>query len=470
MRPLQALAPLLIVLGVPVFAATDSVKFPPYHRSVLPNGVTLLLMEKHNAPLVSFTIALKTGSASDPAGKEGLADLTNDLLRKGAGARSAKQISEELDFVGASLGTSTTIESSQVSAEFMKKDVQGGLDLVSDMLLHPTFPADEVTKMLKQRADSMKAAKDRPLGVIGSYYNGFLFGSHPYGRPPGGDEVSVLTLTRDNVVRCHAQNYVASNLVIAVCGDFAPAEMEKALASHFGGLPKKDAPAVTIPPPEPARGVRLLLVDKPDATQTFFRFGNLGIAVNDPDRVAVDVVNTLFGGRFTSWINTALRIDSGLTYGAGSSFTRHRQPGAFQINTYTRNATTELAMDMALKVLGELHEKGLTEEQLNSAKQYLKGQFGPRVESSDQLAGWLIDFELNGMDAREVDEYAARLDAVTLADVKRVIEKDYPSKDLVFTVIGKASEIAPLMKKYSTQIETRGISDPGYRAGSGARE
>jgi zinc protease len=238
-------------------------------------------------------------------------------------------------------------------------------------------------------------------------------------------------------------------------------EMEKLLTARFGGLPKKTAPAVSIPKPQPVTGTKLLLVDKPDATQTFFRFGNVGIARNDPDRAAVDIVNTLFGGRFTSKINTALRIDSGLTYGANSSFQRYRQPGAFFINSYTRNATTEKAMDMAVDVLNDLHKTGFTEEQLKSAKEYIKGQFGPRVETADQLANWVSDFELYGLDAREVDDYATRLDAVTVADARRVIEKDFPQKNMVLAVIGKASEIAPLMKKYAPSVETRSISDPG---------
>jgi zinc protease len=237
--------------------------------------------------------------------------------------------------------------------------------------------------------------------------------------------------------------------------------MEKVLTAKFGGMPKKPSTWVNVPKPAAVTASRLLFVDKPDATQTYFRFGNVGIARNDPDRAAVDIINTLFGGRFTSRINTALRIDSGLTYGASSFFERRKQPGAFIIATYTKNATTEKAMDMALDVLKELHEKGFTGKQLDSAKAYIKGQFGPDVETSDQLAGMMADFEIYGLDAKEVDEYAARLDAVTMADAKRVIEKDFPLKNLVFTVVGKGSEVGSLMKKYAPQVETRSITDPG---------
>lgn len=442
--------------------AGEWVHFPAYRRTVLSNGVTLLVMEKHGAPLITVTLALKSGSLQDPAGKEGLADITNDLLRKGAANRSAEQISDDLDFIGATLETSTTYELTRVHTEFLKKDLTAGIDLFTDLILKPTYPAVEVDKLLKQRVDGIKAAKDEPLEVIGHYYQQFLFGSHPYGRPPGGDEQSTDRIRRDDVVRFHELAYVSSNMVIAACGDFSAVDMEKILSSRFGSLSPKYITALTLPDPDPVAATRLELIDKPDSTQTFFRFGNTGISVTDPDRVVVDIVNTLFGGRFTSKLNTALRIDSGLTYGAASSFERRARPGAFFINSYTQNDSTEKALNMALNVLKDLHEKGFTDAEVASAKAYIKGQFGPRVETADQLADLMIRFEIYGLDKKEVDDYAARIDAVTSADVLRVIKKDYPTTNLAFTIIGKASQIEPVIKKYSAQIETRSISDPGF--------
>ncbi len=453
-----------LLLGAVVLAAAsdDSVKFPAYHRTVLPNGVVLMVMEKHSAPLIDVQVALKTGSVADPAGKEGLAEITGSLLRKGAGARNATKIAEDLDFMGTTFGVQSTYDTTRAFTEFLKKDTSESMDVVMDMLLHPAFPQEEVDKLLKQTADRLKSQKDQPQALLAEGYEAFLFGKHPYGRPANGDERSVIAITRDDIVRFHDQYYVAGNMIVAACGDFQTAEMEKMLAARFGGMPKQSAPVVTVPKPEPATATRLLFIDKPDATQTFFRFGNVGVARNDPDRAAVDIVNTLFGGRFTSMINTALRIDSGLTYGANSAFVRRRQPGAFYISSYTRNEKTEQALDMAVQVLRDLHEKGLTPEQLKSAKEYIKGQFGPRVETPDQLVNWMTEFEIYGLDAKEVDGYAARIDAVTAEDAKRVIEKDYPMKNLVWVVVGKGSEVESLMKRYSPNVERRAASDPPY--------
>lgn len=359
----------VLVMAVPALAQPASLKFPPYKKVVLPNGLTLLLMEQREVPIVSLSVVVRAGSVADPAGKEGVASLTAALLRKGTPTRSADRFAEELDFIGGSFGAGVSVDSTQASAEFMKKDLDKGLDLVADAMLHPTFPAGEVTKLVAQRVDGIKAAKDRAAGVIGTYFNAYSMGITRT-RPAGGDETSLASVTRDDVARFYDTHYVPSSTVMAVVGDFAAADMEKAIAARFGAWPAKKAPVVSLPDAVPVKGRRLLLVDKPDSTQTFFRLGNVGISRSNPDRVVVEIVNTLFGGRFTSMINTALRIKSGLTYGAGSSFAQWRAKGPFAINSYTRNASTEQALDLTLETLKQLHERGITEDDLLSAKTY----------------------------------------------------------------------------------------------------
>ena len=212
----------------------------------------------------------------------------------------------------------------------------------------------------------------------------------------------------------------------------------------------------------------MLLVDKPDSTQTYFRIGNIGIARTSPDHVNLMVVNTLFGGRFTSLINTALRIQSGLTYGANSAFDERRNAGSFYISSYTRNATTERALDMSLDVLKQFRDKGVSAEQLTSAKNYIKGQYPQRIETSDQLATLISQLEFYGFDRGEVDNFYSKIDAMTLADAKRAIDQYYPADNLVFVIVGKASEIGPIVKKYAPQVDTRSISDPGFSAAPGS--
>jgi predicted Zn-dependent peptidase len=209
-------------------------------------------------------------------------------------------------------------------------------------------------------------------------------------------------------------------------------------------------------------GKRLLLVDKPDATQTYYSVGNVGVARTNPDRVPIRVVNTVFGGRFASMLNTELRIKSGLTYGARSYFDERKARGPFVISSYTRTETAEKAMDLTLEVLKRLHDTGFTQDELDLAKNYIKGQLPPTIETSEQLASQLTQLEFYGLDEREINDLYSKINAMTLTDAQRVIRKYYPLDNLVFVVIGKASEIGTLVRKYAPQVKTLSISEAGF--------
>jgi zinc protease len=453
---------LTIFIPAPLNAQSDGLKLPPYKKVKLKNGMTILLMEQREVPLVSFSFIVKAGSVADPAGKEGLAALTAGLLRKGTRARTADQISAELDFIGGQLLSNAGADYTIGRAEFVKKDIDKGLDLLADVMLTPSFPQDEVTKLIKQSIDGIISAKDQAEGVIGVYFNAYLYGKHPYGRPANGDEKSLASITRDDVLKFYQTYYTPSNVILAAAGDFNSAEMEKLLSEKFGSWPAKEPPAIDLPEAAPQRGRRLLLVDKPDSTQTYYQIGNLGIARNNPDRVYLNVLNTLFGGRFTSMLNDGLRVSSGLTYGARSSFDQRKSRGPFIISTFTSNENTEKAVDLTLDILKRLHEKGITEEDLKSAKNYIKGQFPPQIETNDQLAGLIAQLEFFGLDERDINEYYAKIDAMTLADAQRVIKQYFPLENLVFVFIGKSGEIESIAKKYAPKIDTRSISQSGF--------
>lgn len=453
---------LLLLAALASAQTAPKLKMPPFTKAKLKNGVTVYLMEKHEVPLVSVAFLVKSGAVADPAGKEGVASLTASLLRKGTPTRTADQVSEQLDFLGATFGADASPDMSRGRAEFMKKDVGEGLDILSDLLQHPSFPEAEVTKLEAQRVDGIRAAKDRAGAVLDTYFYKYLYGSHPYGRPDGGDENSLKSITRGDVVAFHKAHYTPDNTIIAIAGDFSAAEMQTLLEAKFGGWTGKAVPAAAIPQPAAVMGKRLLLIDKPDSTQTYYAIGNVGVARTNPDRVYINVVNTLFGGRFTSMINSELRIKSGLTYGARSFFDMRKVPGAFAISTYTRNATTEKAMDLTLEVAKRLHEKGITQEELDSAKAYIKGQFPPSIETAGELANLLATLDYYGLDEREVNELYSRIDSMDLATSKRIIQQYFPLENLTFVVIGKASEIEPLMKKYAEKMDKKSISQPGF--------
>jgi len=218
---------------------------------------------------------------------------------------------------------------------------------------------------------------------------------------------------------------------------------------------------VALSVPTPVEGRHVLLVDKPDATQTYFRFGNVGVAKGNEDTAVLDLVNTVFGGRFTSWLQYEMRTQNGLTYNAHSRFIERTVPGAFYISSFTQTATTEKAIDMAMDILKRLHEKGLSDKEMESARNYIRGQFPPDFESGGDLADAIIELEFYGLDRDYINGHTSRVDAVTAEDVRRAIAKHYPMDNLSLVMIGQADEIGSIAKKYG-QVTRRKISDVGF--------
>jgi zinc protease len=453
---------ILLLLIFPEALSAQSIHIPAHEKVVFKNGLTVLLLEKHGVPIVNFAALVKTGTAADPQGEEGLASITAQLLRKGTQRRTAQQFAADADFTGGSVEADAGADFSTVAGEFLNKDLTRGLDLFSDALLHPVFPQAEVDKLLAQSLDGVRAAKDEARSVLGTYYDAYLFNGNGYGRTSDGDEISLTKIHRDAIVKFYETYYAPGNIILAVAGDFQTADMKKKLEDIFGQWPSKPVTPVKIPVLPPVKGKKLLLIDKPDATQTYFAIGNVATAAGDPDRVAIRLVNTVFGGRFTSLLNEALRVESGLTYGAISAFDPRKAPGPFGIYSYTKNESTVQAIDMALQVLQKLHKQGITADELASAKSYIKGQFPPSLETSRQLAQIIAINEFYGLDDREINDLEARIDAITPAIAQQVIQKHFPTDNLVFTLIGKRSEIAAGLQKYAEKQDARVISEPGF--------
>jgi len=207
----------------------------------------------------------------------------------------------------------------------------------------------------------------------------------------------------------------------------------------------------------------MLVVDQPGATQTYFLIAQPGIDRSSPDRVPLILVNTLFGGRFTSMLNDALRVNSGLTYGASSQLQQSRLRGGLAIWTFTQTETTEKAIDVALDVLKRLGDPGLTAEQLASAKAYVKGMYPTRrLETADQLATVLGELELFGLDRSDVDEFFPRIDAVTLEQANAIAGKYYRDDKLTFVLLGDAGKIRAAVKKYAPEVVEKSTTKPGW--------
>ena len=443
-------------------ASAADIKLPDYQTVTLDNGATVLLMPRNDVPLVAANVAVRGGALADAAGKEGTADLLGGMLSKGAGNRDALQFAQALDGAGGSLGFGSSREAITASAQFLSKDSALMLSLLADALLRPKMEQAEFDKLRKRAIDGLANAKDSdPRQLIGTYAGAWLFRGHPYGRATGGDETSLATITLADLQAFRQQQMGGDRLVIAIAGDFDASAMAAQVKQAFGGWGKAAGtlPQVEAKPRELGR--RVLLVDKPGATQTYFALANIGSRHGDPAEAAQDLVHTAFGGRFTSMLNTELRIKSGLSYGASAQLQRPRQPGASQIGSFTKTESTKAAIDLAIATLDRLHRDGLDAATIDSAKRYVAGQFAPGLETAPQLAARLVEMQLYGDSRDAVDGYLGRIAAATPAQVADARAVFPASADLAIVAIGDAAKIRAALQGYGPLTEMK-LTDPRF--------
>ena len=426
--------------GPPAAALT----LPPIGEQVLANGLTLLVVEYHELPIVIFHLLMRGGSALDPPGKEGVAELTADLIRQGTERRGAEELAREIEFLGGSVGGDAGYDFSSVSGEFLRKDLDQGLDLFSDVALHPAFRPAEFRRVQDLTLAGIVAARENPSAIADRCFQAYLYGAHPYGHPSEGTEASVKHLTAADARSFYERHYDPAGAVLVVIGDAPAAELAEKAARAFGGWRARGTP----PPPPPAaparvQGRRLLLVDKPDATQVHIRIGNVGIARTDPAYVPAVVTGTILGGGFGSRLIDELRVKRSLTYGAWSYFAARRAPGDVRVGTFTKVATAGEALTLTLDLLRTYAAAGATPEELARARSLLAGQYPLQLETPGALAGKLADFTAYGLPRSDLEAYPERILAVGLDDVRRMAGRYVPADDAAIVVVGPAATIAP---------------------------
>ncbi|MEO5628699.1 MAG: pitrilysin family protein [Thermomonas sp.] len=443
-------------------AHAADIRLPDYQTVTLDNGATVLLMPRKDVPLVAASVAVRGGALADAPGKEGTADLLGELLSKGAGNRNSLEFAQAVDGAGGSLGFGSSREAITASAQFLSKDTGLMLSLLADALLRPKMEPAEFDKLRKRAIDGIANAKDSdPRQLIGVYSSAWLFRDHPYGRSAGGDETSLATVSLADLQAFRQQQMGGDRLVIAIAGDFDANAVTEQVKQAFGRWEKAKGALPQVDAKARETGRRVLLVDKPGATQTYFSLGNIGSRHGDPAEAAQDLVQTAFGGRFTSMLNTELRIKSGLSYGAGSRIERPRAPGSSMITSFTKTESTKAAIDLALATLDRLHKDGLDATTLMSAKNYIAGQFAPDLETAPQLASTLVELTLYGDSRDTIDGYLGKVAAATPAQIADARKVFAPSQDQVIVAIGDASKIRSVMKAYGPMTEMK-ITDPRF--------
>ena len=445
-----------------------TVRVPEHERLSLESGVSLILVPRRDVPLVTFSAVLRGGALGDPASRPGVASLVAGLLEKGAGERNAYAFADVVEGVGGSFGAGAGAEAITLRGQFLARDQRLMLELLADALLRPLLEEEALEDLATRQVELIKAAKDSdPAELIGTYGRAFLFGDHPYGRPVFGSEASLAAIDRDDVRRYYEAQFGAERLILVLAGDIDCDLLARMAADSFSRWPRAPAPPPPLPRPRALAGRRVLLVDFPGSAQTYFWIGNVGVAKRYPRRAALDLVNTLFGGRFTSLLNTELRIKSGLSYGARSSFARGSVPGEFSLRSFAQTENTGRALDLALTTLDRLRCDGVSRPMLDSARAYTLGQYPLGLETAADWAGMLADIELYGLGRGYVDDYPAQLAAVEVPEAQAVIEEAFPASDsLAIVAIGDGARIRGALAGYGpmSQMALTGPEFSGWWA------
>lgn len=425
---------------------TGKFRLPPSEGFTLANGMRVLAMETRGLPLVDFDLIIGSGAAHDPPGREGLADLTADLLRKGTAKRTAFELADAVDFTGGVLGASADQDGTRVSAEFLSSDLDLGLDLLAEIAMGPAFAPDEVERLKGETISELKAVKENPGLIASRRFVNILFSGHPYGHPTPGWESSVAEITREDVRAFYESHYTPGTMILVGAGDFASAEFIAKAEKRFGGWRGSAAMPREVPEPTVRAGRTIYFMDKPDATQSQIRIGGIGLSRTDPQYTSANVANTILGGGFTSRLVEEIRVNRGLSYGVGSRFYPLVKGGAFLINTSTKNQTTRETVEVALDVLGRFRADGVTDEELDKAKRYLRGTFAIGHQTPEAMAESLADIAFYGLPSDYYDTYLDRVTAITKDDVARVAAR-FPYENLVVLVLGKAEEVLKDLEK-----------------------
>lgn len=439
----------------------NSFQLPGYEKFVLEDGLTVYLMEQHEVPLINVSVVFPAGAVKDN-GRHGLASLTAEGLLLGTRNYTKEQIEEKLDFLGASYSSEADEEKALISMSFLNTQQETVFPILKEIMTAPVFARTAFEKRKKRLLLELEQAKEQPGRVIMDYYKKFIFGDHGYGNPISGTPSSVKKIGVDDLKAFYEANYKPRESAIAIVGDFKTLEMKGQVSQLFSdwqvqGVSQK----LNFPPLPVFEQPGVLLVNKEDATETQFVIGGLGIKRNNPDYMAVMVINTILGGRFTSWLNAEIRINAGLTYGAFSNFTSYRNAGIFAIKSFTKTGTTVEAIDLALKVLDRLHRQGVDQKTLSSAQNYMKGQFPPQYETPGSLASLLTSMFFYNFNESFINNFQENVDKVDTVKAKEIISRYFPGNNLQFVLIGKASEIRDKVKKYG-KITDKEIKADGF--------
>jgi len=406
----------------------------------LGNGLTVLLTEQHNLPIVAAKVVVLGGNGDNPPENRGLAGFTARMLAEGSKGRSALNIADEMAQLGAKLESDSDPDSSQVSTEVLKRNVGADFDVLSDVVLHPAFDSKDIERIRSQRATELLQTSDDPYALSRRVSQRILYGDHPYGYLPLGTEASIKNTTRADLEKYWSTDYVPANSALVIGGDLTEAEA-KSLAEKYFGSWKNTGKRSSVPEVSLSPTRSIYLVDKPGAAQTTLRAVTLGTQRSNPDFAALEVANNALGGLFDSRINMNLREKNGYTYGANSYFNYRRGTGPFYIVTSVRTDTTSDALREMFKEIEGMQTSPLSASELSLSKEAAARSLAARFETMPNTVATTSDLFIYSLPLDFYNKLPGKVDAVTAADVERVSKQYFVPGKMFIVAIGDKQKI-----------------------------
>jgi zinc protease len=456
-RPLVLLAGALTLVGAPVLGQADRsgppepgpprpLNLPPIERHTLSNGLPVLIVGMHEVPVVEVVLVLEAGATADPAGREGLAHVTAEMLDEGAGGRDALALADAVDFLGARVETDSDWDASTVRLRVPVARLADALPLMSDVALRPEFPAPELERLRREALTRLLQARDQPGSIAARALDEAVFTRQSrLGRPQTGDAASLAALTVDEVRAFHRARYSPAHATLVVVGDVT-AEVVSALEGAFGGWTAPEGSPSTPTPsaPDQVEGRSVWLVDKPGAAQSTIRLGRVGPSWDDPRYHASEVMNTLLGGSFTSRLNDNLREQHGYTYGAGSALRRYRSTGLFLAGADVQTDKTAESVSEFLEELERIQVPASPEE-VERARSYAALGYAREFETTSQVARRIVEKVVYGLPDGFFEDYVPRTLAVDAAALQAAAATIVDPNRIALVVVGDRSKVeAPL--------------------------
>ncbi|GIU82260.1 MAG: peptidase M16 [Pyrinomonadaceae bacterium] len=422
---------------------------PRIEKQKLSNGLEVWVVKQSELPIAAMNLVFKVGADADPIEKAGLAIMTADLLDNGTKTRSAVDISNQLQSIGASLSTSAGWDSSNISMLTLTKNLDKALEIFSDVVVNPTFPEDELETIRRRTLVSFMQRKDNPNAIANIAYSSLLFGrNHPYGKPITGDENTVKALKREDIQNFYNTYYRPNNAVLIVVGNVDLKTLVPKLEKSFSEWKPAEVPKTPVPTNATFDKPGIYIVDRPGSAQSVISIGHVGVPRNTPDYFPLIVMNSILGGQFSSRVNMNLREDKGYTYGARTSWSFRRGAGPFEASADVQTAVTKDAVIEFLKELNGIRGSiPVTPQELEYNKQSIIRRYPQGFETVSQIAGQLANLVIYDLPDTYFNEFIQKVQAVTLEDINRVAQKYLQPEKMAILIVGDRKIIEPELRK-----------------------